>query len=248
MDFGDQPATTSLAEDRKERCKKCGNIVDNGQCTICKYVEPKFEKLHQPLDEIDIEITGFQRWFSKTMNEGVSVKVLEYSAHVMLGILGLFILGAALIGIAGYGAGTIGGLVMLLAVCSAAMLYAGLVYKGHQFLRDPKARLAWFQKPFWNLLLRLARLMNWQGYDQRLRNRKIIRVRERFFRDHEIMELDGIRNCQVLDLQGTGVTDRGLLHLYGLKHLQCVVLKGTSVTHEGVFRLQQSFPRLWIWY
>ena len=182
------------------------------------------------------------------MNEGVSTKVVEYVSHGMLGILGVLIVSFAVISIAGYGVGPFGGVVILIAVCLSAMIYAGLVYKGHQFLRDPNARLTWFQKPFWNLVLILARMMKWQGYDHHLKNRKIIKIHERFFRDHEIMDLEGIKICQVLDLQGTGMTDRGLLHLYGLKNLQCVVLKGTNVTHEGVFRLQQSFPRLWIWY
>ena len=248
LDFNEQHVNSRLADDRAERCRKCGNVVDSGQCTVCKYVHPKFEKLHKPLDELDIEITGFQRWFCQTMNEGVSVKVLEYGAHIMLGIWGVFMMMAALLGILGFGVSRTLGVVMLIAVVMGAFLYIGLVYKGHQFLRDPNARLAWFQKPFWNLLLLFSRMMKWQNYDARLKGRGIIKVRERFFRDEQILELEGIKSCQVLDLQGTSITDRGLLDLYGLKQLQCVVLKKTDVSHEAVFRLQQTFPRLWIWY
>lgn len=248
MNFGGEFAAMTLGEDRMERCKKCGNIVDNGQCTVCKYIEPKFDKLHQPLHEIEIELAGFQRWCCQTMNEGVSVRVIEYAAHGMLLFLAVFLLVVAVFGCLGFGIGPLGGTLLLIADCMAVMFYIGIIYKGHQFLRNPNAQLAWFQKPFWNLMLRVSRMMKWEGYDSGLKDRRVIKVRERLFRDHEILDLEGIKTCQVLDLQGTGVTDRGLLDLYGLTHLRCVILKRTKVTHEAVFRLQQSFPRLWIWY
>ena len=89
--------------------------------------------------------------------------------------------------------------------------------------------------------------MKWQNYDSALKGRTVIKVREKMFGDYELPELENLHRCQVLDLQGTNVTDQGLLHLYSLKHLQCLVLRKTKVSPEGVFRLQQSFPRLWIW-
>jgi hypothetical protein len=98
------------------------------------------------------------------------------------------------------------------------------------------------------MVLVMARFQKWEKYDGKLKDRRIIKVRDSSFRDPEIPQLEGFKTCQVLDLQGTAVTDTGLLDLYDLKHLQCVVLKQTNVTHQGVFRLQQSFPRLWIWY
>ena len=141
MDFGDEAAHSTLGEDRLERCKKCGNIVDNGQCTVCKHVELKFEKLRLPLDEVEIEPAGFQRWFIKTMDEGVSIKVLEYVSHGLLGMLGLLILTFAIISIIGFGVGPLRGILILVAVCLSAIAYASLIYKGHQFLRDPNAQL-----------------------------------------------------------------------------------------------------------
>ena len=67
------------------------------------------------------------------------------------------------------------------------------------------------------------------------------------FGDVELAEIEELKNCQVLDLEGTRITDRSLQMLYGHKHLQCLVLKRTKTTHDAVFRLQQAQPRLWIW-
>jgi hypothetical protein len=248
MDFNGQPIQSNLDVDRKERCKKCGNISIEGKCTVCRFVEPKFEKLYQPLDDVKIELAGFQRWFSRTMSEGVSMKLVEWASHIMLGLLGILLLVAAAVCIAGLGPGPIFGVILMLLILGIAGLYISFVFKGHQFLRDPNAKLAWFQKPFWNMVLAMARFQKWEKYDGKLKDRRIIKVRDSSFRDPEIPQLEGFKTCQVLDLQGTAVTDTGLLDLYDLKHLQCVVLKQTNVTHQGVFRLQQSFPRLWIWY
>ena len=248
MDFNGQSVESNLNVDRKERCRKCGNISVEGKCTVCRFVEPKFEKLYQPLDDVKIEVAGFQRWFCRTMSEGVSMKLVEWAAHIMLGLLGILLLVAAAVCIAGLGPGPIFGIILVLIILGTSLMYVSFVFKGHQFLRDPNAELAWFQKPFWNMLLALARMQRWENYDSKLKDRRIIKIRDSSFRDREFEGLEGLKACQVLDLQGTAVTDTGLLDLYDLKHLQCVVLKRTNVTHQGVFRLQQSFPRLWIWY
>ena len=247
MDFGEHGAASTLVEDQHARCSKCGNISKSGQCTVCKHVEQNFEKLYKPLDEIDIEPVGFQRWFLRTMNEGVSVKLLEWGSHLGLGFLGFFLLMVSIAGFFGIGVGPTVGLVLFMGTIIVGLLYIGMVIKGKQFRRNPRARLAWFQRPFWNGVLFFARAMNWQAYDSSLKGRNIIKVRDREFGDHQFDELEGLKKCHVLDLQGTKTTDRGLLELYSLKHLQCLVLKNTNVSPEGVFRLQQSFPRLWIW-
>lgn len=247
MDFENTEVQSTLVEDGHDRCTKCGNVSKKGRCTVCHHVEQNFEKLHKDLDEIEIELVGFQRWFCRTMNEGASLGFLEYGAHIGLGILAALLIGLSIASICGIAFGVVGGVLLLLAVILAILFYIGMVYKGKQFRKNPRARLAWFQKPIWNGVLVLARAMNWQGYDSSLKGRTIIKVREKHFGDNEIADLEDIQRCQVLDLQGTSVTDRGLLELYALKHLQCLVLKRTKVTPEGVFRLQQSFPRIWIW-
>ncbi|MFT7631448.1 MAG: hypothetical protein ACI87E_002486 [Mariniblastus sp.] len=247
-DFAATPPQSELVNDRQDRCKKCGNLSVNSKCTVCHHVESKFEKLYAPLDEIEIEIAGFQLWFCRTMAEGISISVLAWVSHLLVGMLGLALLSAAIVGLFGIGMGVTGGIILLLIVGSSWLLYISLVFKGHQFVKNPRAKLAWFQRPAWNLMLTLARAMKWEHYDSSLKNRRIIQNQDRGFVDAQIRSLPGVKNCQVLDLERTQVTDSGLLDLYDMKHLACVVLKRTQVTHEGVFRLQQSFPRLWIWY
>ncbi len=245
MDFND---ASTVANATTERCKKCGNESVEGRCTVCRHVEQRFEKMHQDLGEIKIENVGFQRWFCETMNEGVSIKVLEYASHALLGFLALMLTGAGIICLTGQGFGVPGGIVILTMVALLTALYCGLIFKGYQFQRDPRARLSWFQKPFWNFVLMCARMTNWQGYDSRLKGRKIIKSRDSMFGDIELVEHPDLKNCSVLDVQGTRVSDRGLKELYRLKHLRVVVVKGADVSHEAIFRLQQSVPRLWIWY
>lgn len=247
LDFAEE-AVSPLVEDQTERCRKCGNIAKSGRCTVCNHVEPQFEKLHQPMKDIQIEVAGMQRWFCQTMNEGVSIRLLEYGAHIALSFLGLALMVLGMISLTGIALGTIGGMILLALLGCAAALYVGLIYKGRQFMRDPNARLAWFQRPFWNLVLTFSRALKWQGYDKRLQGRKVITIHDKMFGNHEIADLPGLKNCQVLDLEGTCITDQALLELYQLNHLRCLVVRKTNVTHEGVFRLQQSHPRLWIWY
>lgn len=248
MNFDNTNVESTLVEDEHERCTKCGNVSKSGRCTVCRHVEQSFEKLHQNLDEIKIERVGFQRWFCRTMNDDSTLAILEYGAHLGLGVISAMLLVLGGMSVGGFGFGRVQGILMCLFVVTAIIFYIGLVYKGKQFRRDPRAKLAWFQKPIWNGILGVARMMKWQNYDSSLKGRTIIKVRETTFGDHEISELENLNRCQVLDLQGTKVTDRGLLELYSLKHLQCLVLRNTNVSDEGIFRLQQSFPRLWIWY
>lgn len=247
MDFGEEQIESTLNEDQHDRCSKCGHISRAGKCTVCRHVEPNFDKRHQRLEEVEIELVGFQRWFCKTMSEGVPIRALEYGAHVGLGFIALGTTLFSILSIFGLAFGVVAGLVLLLLTLCATLLYIGLVFKGRQFRRDPRARLAWFQKPFWNALLLLARAMNWQHYDSNLKGRRITKHRGKTFGDVELADIEGLKNCQVLDLQDTSVTDATLQMLYGQKHLQCLVVKGADTTYEAVFRFQQSHPRLWIW-
>ena len=247
LDFGEEQIASTLNEDNHDRCSKCGNISRAGKCTVCRHVEPSFDKRHQPLEEVKIELVGFQRWFCNTINEGVSVKFLEYGAHAGLGFIAVGLTLLSIISLFGVAFGTVAGVILLFLTLCCTLLYIGLIFKGKQFRTDPRAKLAWFQKPFWNAMLMAARAMNWQHYDSNLKGRRITKQRGKAFGDAQLANIEGLKNCQVLDLQGTGVTDASLQLLYGHKHLQCLILKGTNTTHEAVFRLQQSHPRLWIW-
>ena len=232
-----------LAGGNEKRCPKCGNLLMSGKCTDCRYVEPQFESATQRLEDIEVRPAGFQRWFCDIMTEGVSVGVLGIGMHLMAGFMTLIMIVFSVLILE-----MPWSLIVALMTVMCAMLYLGMVYKGYQFMRVPGAKLAWFQKPFWNSALVFARMLNWQGYDSRFKGRGIIDKRGVPVSDSEIPAIDNLGRCQVLDLEGTLVTDRGLRPLYGLQNLHCLVLRKTGVTDEGVFRLQQANPKLWIWY
>ena len=101
--------------------------------------------------------------------------------------------------------------------------------------------------PAWNMMLVLARMFEWEKYDGRLRNRKVIDLRKAPVTDGELSNRSDLGDCQVLDLEDSPVTDVTLKALYRLKHLQCLVVKNTEVTPEEIFKLQQHKPHLWIW-
>ncbi len=233
-----------LPKDKRKRCLKCGGLIkEKERCKSCGHLEQSFDKATKPLNEIDVQLAGFQLWFVTTMSEGISFRILALVSHILMGVLGCLLAVLAIFGVGGFS-----GVLMLVILGLCTALYVAFVVKGHQLASDPHATLAWFQKPLWNLVLHLARKMNWQNYDERFKGRKIIDCRGEGLTDDKIPQLEGLGLCQVLDLEQTLVTDAGLRHLYGLPNLYCVVLRKTRVTDEGVFRLQQTKPRLWIWY
>jgi hypothetical protein len=200
------------------------------------------------LPDIEIQVVGCQRWLQQTMSEGVSVGFIALAGNLLVGAMAVMLGGISGLFLSGVGLGPVVGIALLFLTIVSTCFYLGLLFKCRQFMRKPVAQLAWFQKPFWRLLLFFARFMKWERYDSALKGRRVISIRDRMFGDYDVMELKGIKNVQVLDIQGTNLTDQGLLNLYELKHLQCVVLRRTKVSPEAVFRFQQSFPRLWIWY
>ncbi len=239
-----QSAPRALPKDERKRCEKCGSLVDKTErCTKCGHVKQKFEFASKPLDEIKVGLAGFQKWFCETMTEGMPMRVMEYGAHASAAFVLLFLVLVSIFAIGG----VFGGLLVLLLVLLGAT-YVAFVVKGHQLANNPRATLAWFQKPVWLLVLIMARKMKWQNYDQRFQGRKIIDCRGEGVTDEKILDLEDIEKCEVLDLQNTPVTDNGLRTLYTLQNLHCLVLRKTQVTDEGVFRLQQTLPSLWIWY
>jgi hypothetical protein len=123
-----------------------------------------------------------------------------------------------------------------------------MAVNGHRLVTSPNAKLARFQQPFWYGLLKVARLLKWQGYDSNLSGRTIIDMRRQPVTDHQIPKIDDIGRCEVLDLEGTQITDEGLRHLQSIKTLKCLVVRKTEVTRAAVLRLQQSRRRLWIWH
>ncbi len=124
-----------LDKDKRKRCENCGGLIGNAKrCPHCGHVEQKFEKAAQPIDEIKIELAGFQRWFSETMNEGVSLKVLEYAAHISTAILGTVFSGLALFAVGGAA-----GVGLFVVIATLVGFYIAFVIKGHQLASNPRA-------------------------------------------------------------------------------------------------------------
>jgi phage FluMu protein Com len=231
------------AFDRKTRCRKCGALLDaEGKCTACYFVAPALLPATTPIDQIPIQPAGFQLWFRNIMTSGVGVAAFEFSMHALVGfvlltgvIMGVLFAGAA------SGAVIVGAILL-------GLFYGMIVWQTRRLARVPAARLPFYFRPLWYGILVLARQGNWQRYDSTLVGRVIIDVRGRAFGDRDLLELDNLAACQVLDAEGTDLTDSGLALMHGLKHLRCLVIRKTHVTPEGVFRLQQAIPRCWIWY
>ncbi len=229
--------------DRKVRCPKCGSLLDDDKrCTACRYAMPVVMPRQIPLAKIDVKPAGFQLWIMSIMSDGINPRVLEAAAHslfamtMVLGVLAAIGLGGANFPLALAFIGIVTG------------FYALIVIKTKQLARKPAVPVPFYLKPFWNLILILARSMDWQRYDSMLDGRKIIDVRGENFGDRELLALPDLHVCEVLDAESTDVTDHGLAHMHGLKYLRCLVLRRTHVTPEGVFRLQQAIPKCWIWY
>ena len=65
-------------------------------------------------------------------------------------------------------------------------------------------------------------------YDSRLKDRIVVDVRGQAFSDRDLLELDKLPVCQVLDAQGTDLTDAGLALMHGLINLRCLVVRRTQ--------------------
>lgn len=245
-----QQSDAALAQGVKEnkghlkRCQKCGgNMTAQGVCSKCGAKRPRFDKSKMSLDEMPMEPAGMMLWFFNIMAEAIPMRTMIILLNIVVPFLAIsaMVFFPILFGV------FVGGLLFLVAFF-ALLFYAGLVYKGNQFLRDGNARLAWFQTPIWNRILAWCRSKNWQGLDNSARDRNVLTYRDQPLTDEVFSTLKKLKNVQVLDLEGTLITDESIKLLYQCKHLQCLVVRNTKVTHLAVTRLQQSFPKLWIWH
>ena len=238
------PRTAAPPKAKTQRCPKCGGVLDKrGVCNECRWVKPRYTKAKQSLDEMEMEPAGMMLWFSQIMSEGVPMKLLCMIANVLIPFFMLAFMAFSIFAIGGF----FGGLLFLLTFL-ALLLYAGMVFKGYQFLRSGHAQLAWFQRPFWFGILGLMRSRKWNGFDARYKNRNVVAFKGEAITDETLIQRPEFRSAQVLDLEGTLITDATIEKLYNLKHLQCLVVSNTKVSHLAVTRLQQSFPKLWIWH
>ena len=239
-----QTATAAAPKQKTQRCPKCGGVLDKrGACGECRWVKPRFSKAKQSLDEMEMEPAGMMLWFSQILSEGVPMKLLCGCANVVIPLLLCALMAFALLVLGGF----FGGLIFLI-LFLGLLLYIGMAFKGYHFLRSGHAKLAWFQKPFWYGMLGYCRSKNWQGFDARTKNRNVVDFHGKPVTDEQLAKRPELKNAQILDLGGTLVTDATIANLYKLKHLQCLVVRDTKVSHLAVTRLQQSFPKLWIWH
>jgi hypothetical protein len=229
-------------------CDQCGSDTELGRCTACKFVFPKYEKLYSPLKAIPIRTTGFQRWFCQRISDSGSIGLLAYCSHALLTLLTILLIALGVACINGYLFNKQIGITIISIIGVVFLYYSLFAWKVYQFGRKPVTKLTWFQRPMWNFVLHYCRILRWQYYDRRLKGRSIIRVRDKAFHDGRLLALPGIQECNVLDLQKTQITNKGVAMLYELPKLQIVVLRKTKATPEAVYRLQQSFPHLWVWH
>lgn len=228
---------------QRTRCPKCGSLLDDRKkCTACRYETPLVQSAQTPLSQLKVKPAGFQLWFQAIMADGVGMRLFQIGMHAFVFIIvsTLLILAVLLGGSAA--------LYLTLAAGVLGLAYLLVVIHAKRLANVPGTRLPFYLKPFWNGLLNMARKQNWQKYDSRLAGRLIIDVRGQTFGDRDLLDLENLNQCQVLDAEGTDLTDNALAAMHGLKNLRCLVLKGTHVNPEAVFRLQQSLPRCWIWY
>lgn len=239
------PETSGLTYsqfDKKTRCRKCGSLLDGeGRCTACYFVAPAMKPASTPIDQIAIQPAGFQLWFQQIMADGVGM--FQTAAHSLFAVTMLLCLLAAI----GLGGGTAFAWVVI-GVVVLTLMYVIFTLQMKRLSRVPAARLPFYLRPFWYGVLVFARINNWQRYDSRLSGRVVIDVRGQPFSDRDLLELEHLPICQVIDADGTDLTDAGLALMHGLKNLRCLVIRRTHVTREGVYRLQQAIPRCWIWY
>ncbi|MEM7456373.1 MAG: hypothetical protein AAF456_18650, partial [Planctomycetota bacterium] len=187
----------------QRRCPKCGAGLSDGRCSECRYVEKKYESSFLPLDKIKVKPAGFQLYAGRIFNEGVSINLILVGFHLLVAVLtAILILCSLLVG------GTMG-ILLLGCVLLAGGFYLAWVIKGYSLARNPRAKLAWFQKPVWNSVLLVARNMKWQGYDKRFNGRVVIDKRMAPIVDDPLAMLDGLTKAQGRDREGPWMSVSG---------------------------------------
>ena len=228
--------------DQTPRCRKCGKKTDKrGYCSKCNYASVARDDSDRDLSDIKIRTAGFQLWMSNIISEGVPVVLVSSMMHflaVVFVVFGLFVVFTAATGLMFY--------IGIAFFAAIGFFYTAWAYKCYSFRHDPQAQLAWFQRPFWDIVLWSCRKNGWK--DGKSKDRVVIDQRQTPLTDQLLDKLPGLKNAQVVDLEGTLVTDEAFRYFYRMDRLQCLVLKETEVSHEAVFRLQQAKPKVWIWY
>lgn len=100
----------------------------------------------------------------------------------------------------------------------------------------------------WMLLLVVQRAAGWRKLEWPFPRSRSLILRDPAFHDRELAGLDGLRDLEAMDLEGTGITDEALQHLRPLKQLRFLVVRRTQVTPIAARQLQQDLPQAMIWH
>ena len=241
MDFPSQSGSRSVFSAPQKRCPKCGGFFgEDGVCQACNYVEPVQDARRRRIENQPLRSAGFQLWLQSIATEGVSLAVVGYIIFAVCCLFGLTSIAFGILSQSFLGA--------FIAAAAAFFLFFvfSVLIKTRQLATQRNAELG-ILSPFWNMLLLLARMQDWQNYDSNLKGRNVIDLRTRPVDDAGLSQLAGLKTCQVLDLENSSISDDGLKLLYGLPHLRCLILKNTNVSDEAVTTFQQQYPRIWIW-
>ena len=241
FDAGVDPDSSPAFSNFENRCPQCGGKFNRDSvCRSCGYVEPSKHAEKKAAANTPIKPSGFQLWLGSIANEGVSLPIIGYvlfAATVLFCLLTISwgILSTSIPGV-------------LAAVMAAFLLCfaTAVMLKTRDLATNNDATLG-ILSPAWNWMLIAARALEWEKYDGKLKNRKILDLRNKDIGDEELRQQKGLQSCEVLDLENCPITDAGLPPLYRIASLKCLVLKNTEVSQEAVFKLQQYKPHLWIW-
>ena len=225
-------------------CPSCGTSVSEAQprCPACRaeIVRPK------GLSTSSLKISrpvGFHRWVLKTVFSGVNPSIVAWTLHGSILLLGLATVSVAFISFdppvaTGW----------LIAVMVVWCCYAYIYFCCYRACTDLSFSLRWWQRIFWNMLLRSGRKKNWVVDATDGRERPVLDLREERISDELLMQNDRLTTCEVLDLENCPISDQGAQALHFLKDLRCLIIRGTAITSKERARLQVSLPMCWIWY
>jgi hypothetical protein len=188
----------------------------------------------------DNKPSGFQLWLQNSLAEGTSVQgVLLLTTGLVLGLLLL----ATVITFVAYRWWAV---IFLPPIVLVALLTASLVGKSQQ-TRETGAT-GWAQRTLWGMLLCVFRVTRWQICAWPPGSTLAKKIRDPEFDDDALLELEGLDECRVIDLERCKITDVGLGYLSAYRQLRFIVLRKTQVSDEAVRRLQRAIPAAWIWH
>ena len=231
--------------DGEPYCPKCGSAMNAGDklCGQCSYHSELGRQITTTDRGPGKKSEGAKRWLDNALAEGESAKSLFIIAAILASLV-LFSLIVLMIN--GMGAWALLVVVPLLVILG---FFVGIVVAARRSRKDmaigePPER----QNFAWHCMLTIIRLFGWREPRWPFRKRNVLKIEDAEFSDNDLMNSKDLKDCQVLDLQGTKVSDRGIPYLTGLPELQFVILKKTQVTGTGAQLLQHASPTMWIWF